>query len=58
MIRFEAKWWAWGIGVLVVLMIFVGPGTMRWFFASIIHGIADVVDALVRGLTAVRDSHS
>jgi hypothetical protein len=54
MIRLEFKWWAWLVALLVVFMIWKGPGTMEWFGGTLLHGFADTGDTLVRALHAVQ----
>lgn len=54
MIRLEFKWWTWAIALLVVFMIWKGPGTMEWFGGTILHGFAATGDALVKGLHGVQ----
>lgn len=59
MVRLEFKWFVWLGALLVVFMIFKGPGTMAWFGGTLLHGFADVGDALVKGLHGVQDcSHN
>lgn len=59
MLRLEFRWYVWLFALLIVFMIFKGPGTMAWFGGTLLHGFADTGDTLVRGLHAVQDcSHN
>jgi hypothetical protein len=54
MVRFEFRWWVWVVALLVVFMVWKGPATMEWFGGTVLHGFADVGDAILKGLGAVR----
>ena len=54
MLRLEFRWYVWLFALLIVFMIFKGPGTMAWFGGGLGHGFTDTGDTLVRGLHAVR----
>jgi hypothetical protein len=54
MLRLEFRWYVWLFALLVVFMIWKGPGTMEWFGGGLARGFADVGDTLVRGLHAVQ----
>jgi hypothetical protein len=54
MVRFEFHWYTWVIVLLMVVMIWKGPGTMQWFGALLAHGFVDTASALVRGLHGVQ----
>jgi hypothetical protein len=55
MLRLEFRWYVWLLALLVVFMIWKGPGTMALFGGGLLHGFADVGDALVRGLHGVQE---
>ena len=54
MVRFEFRWWIWVVALLVVFMVWKGPATMEWFGSKVLHGFADVGDAILKGLSGVR----
>jgi hypothetical protein len=54
MVRLEFVWWKWLVAILLVFMIWKGPGTMAWFGEGLLHGFADTGDTLVRGLHGVQ----
>jgi hypothetical protein len=54
MLRLEFRWYVWLFALLVVFMIWKGPGTMEWFGGGLLRAFADIGDALVKGLRAVQ----
>jgi hypothetical protein len=54
MLRLEFRWYVWLFALLVVFMIWKGPGTMEWFGGTVLRGFADTGDTLIRGLHAVQ----
>lgn len=54
MLRLEFRWWVWLVALLLVFMVYKGPGTMAWTGGTLLHAFGDTGTALVKGLHGVQ----
>jgi hypothetical protein len=54
-LRLETRWWSWLLIILLIYVTVKSPSTSELMFSGLVHGFADVGNAIVR---IVADLHS
>jgi hypothetical protein len=57
MLRFEFRWWVWLVVILIIYMIWRGPGAVGFVLGGLVHAFTTVGDHIVRGINGVRTHH-